>query len=392
MRDLIVFGEDWGALPSSTQHLVHHLAQNRKVLWINSIGLRSPKFNQRDLARVCNKLIRSAKPFIAKQQTPEKNTDTKVVTKKTRTTPSNLTVYNPITIPAPKSSLARFCAATLLREQLRPKIKELGLYKPILWASLPTAADVVGQLNESAVIYYCGDDFSGLAGVDHDTIAQHEKKLIEKSDLIIAPSDALILKFPKDRTRKLSHGVDFSLFEQSCGRADDLPHDDKPIAGFYGSLSSWLHVELIHEVMSSMPHWNFVFIGKEEADMSALKGLTNSFFLGPKDHAQLPSYCQHWQASLLPFRHNAQIMACNPLKLSEYLATGVPIISTDFPAIVPFRHLVQRADSADAFIEALEMSRHLMELKEFTPSLQNSVSGETWANKANTVSQWIEQL
>jgi len=43
-RDLIVFGEDWGSHPSSTQHIVSHLAANRRVLWVNSLGLRRPKF------------------------------------------------------------------------------------------------------------------------------------------------------------------------------------------------------------------------------------------------------------------------------------------------------------------------------------------------------------
>ena len=37
---MIVFGEDWGAHPSSTQHLMTRLAGDRDILWVNSIGLR----------------------------------------------------------------------------------------------------------------------------------------------------------------------------------------------------------------------------------------------------------------------------------------------------------------------------------------------------------------
>ena len=49
--DLVVFGEDWGGLPSSTQHLFTHLGLGRKVLWVNSIGLRKPRLTIADCKR-----------------------------------------------------------------------------------------------------------------------------------------------------------------------------------------------------------------------------------------------------------------------------------------------------------------------------------------------------
>ena len=55
-RDLIVFGEDWGGLPSSTQHLMKYLAMDRNIVWVNSIGLRRPKWNMKDMRRVLYKL------------------------------------------------------------------------------------------------------------------------------------------------------------------------------------------------------------------------------------------------------------------------------------------------------------------------------------------------
>jgi len=48
-HDLLVFGEDWGGLPSSTQHLIGQLASNHKTVWINSIGLRRPRICLHDV-------------------------------------------------------------------------------------------------------------------------------------------------------------------------------------------------------------------------------------------------------------------------------------------------------------------------------------------------------
>ena len=57
MRDMIVFGEDWGRHPSSTQHLVKRLAKDAKIIWVNSLGLRRPRFNISDLDRLKTKAL-----------------------------------------------------------------------------------------------------------------------------------------------------------------------------------------------------------------------------------------------------------------------------------------------------------------------------------------------
>jgi hypothetical protein len=158
-RDLIVFGEDWGGLPSSTQHLMHHLSTSRKILWVNSIGLRRPKPSWRDLKRAWTKFTSAGLAKSAREKhRPNKQ----------------FHIINPFTLPAPRTWIERKLATQLLVSQIRPKIKKAKLSDPILWTSLPTAVDVSGQLDESALVYYCGDDFSALAGVDHNTIKQRE--------------------------------------------------------------------------------------------------------------------------------------------------------------------------------------------------------------------------
>ncbi|GAM66224.1 glycosyltransferase sypN [Vibrio sp. JCM 19236] len=66
------------------------------------------------------------------------------------------------TIPAPSGSAERVLAKWLMKQQLHSLIERHQLKNPILWSSLPTTADLCGELNESANVYYCGDDFSAL--------------------------------------------------------------------------------------------------------------------------------------------------------------------------------------------------------------------------------------
>ncbi|MES9905309.1 MAG: glycosyltransferase [Sedimenticola sp.] len=369
-RDLIVFGEDWGGLPSSSQHLVSHLAESRKVIWVNSIGLRRPRLNSGDLKRLWSKL-RGKMPSAISNNLPE-----------------NLQIVQPRTLPAPRGKLQRELAARLLQRQIMPVVKKASLNRPILWASLPTAVDMAGRLNESALVYYCGDDFSALAGVDHQVVSQHEQELVQRSDLIMAASDVLASRFPAATTRVLPHGVDFDLFSRPVPRATDLPDDGRPIAGFYGSLSEWLDRPLLVEVIQQLPEWHFVFIGKADVDMGDLQRLHNVTLLGPRPHQQLPSYSQHWNLGLLPFCDNPQIRACNPLKLREYLATGRPVVSTDFPAAQHYSDLIHIVNSAEEMVGAICNARFDGD----SSSRQAAVAQHTWQARADMVAGWLERL
>jgi len=374
--DLVVFGEDWGSLPSSTQHLMRHLNDGRKILWVNSIGLRKPRLSMADCKRSLQKITSRRISNCCSLPISE----------------PGFTVLNPTTIPAPSSRLERFLATKLLQNQLLPAIAKAKLRNPILWTSLPTASDLVGKLGERATVYYCGDDFSSLAGVDHLTVSAREQELQEKADLIITASERLAERFPALKTRLLTHGVDYQLFSTPSPRATDLPADGKPVAGFYGSISEWLDMDLLVAVIKRMPHWNFILIGQAVVDTSALRSLENVYLTGPRPHHELPGYSQHWNTSLLPFKNNAQIQACNPLKLSEYLAAGKPVVSTPFPALKPYQELISIADSIDSMIEAIENSRRLGENDVFSGLLRGTVSDKSWQAKAGLVGQWLESI
>jgi glycosyltransferase involved in cell wall biosynthesis len=371
--DLVAFGEDWGRHPSSTQHLIKRIGIDRQVLWVNSIGMRRPQLTVHDMQRALAKVFGPA--TVA---SPAQN----------NAPPTGTTVTSPFAISWPGSQAAYVANRQLLQRQINARMTERGIKRPVLWTSLPTALPVVGTLGERAVVYYCGDDFGALAGVDHEPVMDMERRLVEKADLVLAASDVLAARFPPHKTLHVPHGADIALFQTPAPRAADLP-TDKPVAGFYGSLSSWVDVELMAAVADLMPDWRFVFIGKIETDVSALTSRPNVRLLGQRAHHELPGYAQHWLVSLLPFRDNAQIRACNPLKLREYMAAGRPIISTSFPALAPYRDLISVAAGAGDFAAAIAASASE---NDRTTQRQQRVQGETWEARARDVERALEQL
>ena len=373
--DLIVFGEDWGRHPSSTQHLVKRLAADRRVVWINSIGLRRPRLGPADLKRVVQKLRAvlfgpSGGPVGREPM------------------PANLSVVAPLALPWPGNPLAGWINRQLVGRQVRRVMAARGITRPVLWASLPTAVDLMGAFGERATIYYCGDDFAHLAGVDHGPVTRAETRLAAKADRILAASPALAAKFPAAKTLMLPHGADIALFAAPAPRAPDLP--DGPVAGFYGSLSAWLDQDLLAAVARRLPQWTFLVIGEARVPVGRLTAVPNIRLIGPRPHAALPGYAQHWQASLLPFLDNAQIRSSNPLKLREYLATGRPVVSTPFPALAAYADLVSIAADAAGFAAAIEQSAHEPEARR--AERRDRVRSETWEARAAQVATLIDEL
>ena len=56
--------------------------------------------------------------------------------------------------------------------------------------------------------------------------------------------------------------------------------------------------------------------------------------LGRKAYADLPRYAKAFDVALMPFRVNELTLAANPLKVREYLAAGLPVVSTAIPDVV----------------------------------------------------------
>jgi glycosyltransferase involved in cell wall biosynthesis len=99
---------------------------------------------------------------------------------------------------------------------------------------------------------------------------------------------------------------------------------------------------------------------------------------------------QHWSASLLPFVDSAQIRACNPLKLREYLAAGRPVVATPFPALNDYRGAIEPVRSVDELAAALRQ----VAARPLNRCAQAQVQSESWGARADQLHHdlQLEQL
>jgi glycosyltransferase involved in cell wall biosynthesis len=320
-RDLVVFSNDWDGDPLSKVHIMRILSRDNRVLWVNSIGNRAPKANAHDLQRIWRKLSS--------------------FTEGIREVEPNLFVLAPLAIPFYGSEVVRATNRELLRLQVKRAMKQLHFKRPISWSFLPASAPVSGTLGEEFVVYHCVDEFSAFSDTNGKHIAELEARLLRKADLVITSAERLRENKAKvnPNTVLVRHGVDYQHFVKACDPETKIPEDiaklPKPVIGFFGLMADWVDQEAIIATAKAHPEGSVVVIGKvaPDCDVSAMKAVPNIHFLGRQPYASLPGYCRAFDVALMPFKVNELTLNANPLKVREYLAAGLPVVSTDIPEV-----------------------------------------------------------
>ena len=180
---------------------------------------------------------------------------------------------------------------------------------------------------------------------------------MQGADVVVASSAVLEARHRPERNDLLliPNGVDVARWQAPAGRPADLP-DGRPIAGYHGAIASWFDFDLLEAVASAMPEWTFALVGPvlsgAEEPAARLAEMDNVIFVGERSPEAVVGYVQHFDVGLVPFRLDEMTKAVSPLKLFEYLAAGVPVVSTSLPASEASPSAVV-ADTPERFSEAI---------------------------------------
>lgn len=377
-QNIICFAKDWNEDPTSNHYVMTRFAaDNNKVLWINSISTRAPRLNS---ARDIKKIFFKAANFLKglKQVSP------------------TLWVLTPIVIPLHDQRWAVSVNRIILRFLIKWARWRIGMRQFQLWAFVPTAAEYVGRLGESALVYYCTDDWTSFSFSKKQQAGGMMRVLASRADVVFATATSLVrtLEAFSQHVYLAAHGVEHALFatalEDSTRVPDDLQRVAKPVIGYYGLIESWLDLQLIRWLAERHPEWSFVLIGKVCVDVGELRELPNVHFLGRKQHHELPAYCKGFDVALIPHKVNDLTRNMNPIKLREYMSAGVPVVSSALPEVAAYPSC-RIADSYEDFEvaigEAIRQGGHA-----FRCQLSDSMRGETWDRKIDDIGAIVERV
>ncbi len=373
-RNILCFSHDWSGDPLSKTHLMRLLARDNRVLWVNSIGYRRPTVSKADLGRALQKLTAALQPI--------------------REVEPNLFVLNPLAIPAYGKPWIRKLNQRLLRFQVRRAMSRLRFRRTINWVFNPAASVIAGALGEDLVIYHCVDEYTAFSGVPSQSLADLERQLLERSDLVIVSADLLYQSKIQvnPRTVLVRHGVDYDHFSKaldpSVAVAPEVAKLPRPVIGFFGLIADWVDVDLMAKVAEYFAHGSLVVLGKATTDVSVLKRLPNVHLLGRKPYQELPAYCKGWDVALMPFRINQLTLHANPLKVREYLAAGLPVVSTAIPEVEVIGQCRIGRDT-EGFVREVEAA-----LQDPGPSILRSeaIRPESWQARLEEIAGHLAEL
>ena len=338
MTDLVCVGfSDWGKeVLTNEEHLIVRMTDDHRILFVESLGLRRPEIAGRDLRRIARRLVRGL--------SPARSVD-------------GLHVLSPLVLPLHSNALARRFNAWVLPRLVTRAVRRAGLEDPVLWAFVPQAEVLVDRLRPSRIVYYCDDDHGAKPGIDEASFRAAEDRFARRADVVLASAPALVdrLSERNDDVRYAPNVADTRLFATALepGPIDPgiaaLPG---PRIVFVGAIrASTVDVPLMVELATARPDWSFAFVGPvgmgdPRTNIDDLRALPNLHLLGSRPYEQLPAVLRGADAAIVPYRTDGAMSSVFPMKTYEYLAAGVPVVSTPLPALADVEEVPKAADGA----------------------------------------------
>ncbi len=354
--------------------LMRRIAARRPVLFINSIGMRMPVPGRS--TQVARRIVRKARSVLRFLKQPLAETP-------------GFHVLTPIILPFYGSDTLRAANAWLVRRQVRLAAKHLGIDPDdaVLFVTIPTAWDVVRPLPRRSLLANRSDLHSAFEETDQALIRELENELLVHSDVVLYTSHSLMnteKPLSGDRAVFFDHGVDFARFAVERGAPPaDLANIPRPIVGFFGGIDDYVvNLDLLRRVADELPECSLVLIGDATCPIDDLLSLPNVYWLGFRPYEEIPSYGVEFDVALMPWLRNEWIEHSNPIKLKEYLALGLPVVSTDFPEVHHYSDSIAIARDDGHFIELV---REVLDGKAVGTgqTRRARVAGATWDRQAD---------
>ncbi len=248
------------------------------------------------------------------------------------------------------------------RAMLEKLIQSKEIKNYLLWFYTPTAMEFTAHLKPSLTVFDCMDELSAFKNAPPELL-ENEKRLLEKADLVFTGGQSLF-EAKKDKHKKVfafPSSIDKEHFSQAKNiekEPADQTEISSPRLGYCGVIDERINLELLADAADLKPDWQFVLIGPVvKISEDDLPRRENIHYLGGKDYKDLPAYMAGWDIGLMPFALNESTEFISPTKTPEYLAAGLPIVSTPIRDVVqPYGelNLVEIAETAQEFAAACE--------------------------------------
>jgi glycosyltransferase involved in cell wall biosynthesis len=353
-RDCVLFSTaDWDEpYWTNKQHTASNLAaRGWRVLYVESVGFRSPKVGSgRDWARLWRRLWRGMQSLVLG---PPRRAE-------------NIWVLSPLMVPAKHHwPVVRGLNQALLRFSVARFAKSQRFKDPVVWTYHPFMLESIKTVRRGPLVYHCVDDIAEIPGVDVVAFNNAQQALLERCDAVFTTAASLqeTCLRTNPNTHYFGNVVDAAHFgqaRQTGALPPELAAIAEPRLVYHGVLSDFkIDFSLLLQTARARPEWQWVIIGEQREGQRSelfaqLAQLPNVHLMGYRSYQSLPQYLRGMSVGVLPTLLNDYTRSMFPMKFFEYLAAGLPVISTPLDFAKEPRAGLEVGDTVDAFVAAIE--------------------------------------
>jgi glycosyltransferase involved in cell wall biosynthesis len=209
------------------------------------------------------------------------------------------------------------------------------------------------MLRPGRMVYDVMDDLASFLDAPEGLVLR-QRRLLAEADIVFTGGPSLhraVQRQRRDGVHLFRSGVETAHF--AAGRVLRQPHD-RPVAGYVGVIDERLDLALLAELAAGLPDWTIRMVGPvAKIDPALLPDSPNLEYLGMTPYEQLPAIMADLDVALMPFALNEATRSISPTKTLEYLAAGLPVVSTRVPDVVAdYSDVVHLADDGAGFVTA----------------------------------------
>jgi teichuronic acid biosynthesis glycosyltransferase TuaH len=304
---------------TNKQHLAVELSKTRRVLYIESLGLRTPRFCKADLLRILARILHR----------------TRRAGHYSRSIPDNIEIISPRVLPWHSLSCVAAINSRILRRMLKRKIQDYS--GAVLWTFSPVTYGLEKSFKHT--VYHSVDLLHVFPGVPHDLLLERERELIPLTSSVIASSRMIANHLKRQGAKKVTlweNVAHVDMFATSGGQRDN-------VAIFAGNLTStkidFALLEQVAEVGVKLRLAGPMGIDGAGVSEPLQKLLSNKNveYLGNLELETLASEVKKCKVGLIPYHLNEYTLGVYPMKVHEYLAAGLKVVSTRLPSLDALR-------------------------------------------------------